>query len=54
MAKKDVMIFAGNANISLAESISRYLDIPLGKADVGRFSDGEIMEIGRASCRERV
>ena len=51
MAKKDVMIFAGNANISLAESISRYLDIPLGKADVGRFSDGEIMVEIKESVR---
>lgn len=51
MAKKNVMIFAGNANVSLAESISSYLDIPLGKADVGRFSDGEIMVEIKESVR---
>jgi ribose-phosphate pyrophosphokinase len=39
----DLMIFSGNANFSLAENISQHLGIPLGKAEVGRFSDGEIM-----------
>jgi len=51
MANKNVMIFAGNANVSLAENISKYLDIPLGKADVGRFSDGEIMVEIKESVR---
>lgn len=51
MANNNVMIFAGNANVSLAESISQYLDIPLGKADVGRFSDGEIMVEIKESVR---
>lgn len=39
----DLMIFSGNANLPLAEKISHHLGIPLGKATVGRFSDGEIM-----------
>lgn len=39
----DLMIFSGNANLSLSENISQHLGIPLGKAIVGRFSDGEIM-----------
>ncbi|MDY0136200.1 MAG: ribose-phosphate pyrophosphokinase [Thiomicrospira sp.] len=43
MANENVMIFAGNANVTLAEKISLYLQQPLGKANVGRFSDGEIM-----------
>ena len=51
MASKNVMIFAGNANVSLAEKISSYLDLPLGKADVGRFSDGEIMVEIKESVR---
>jgi len=42
-AYANVRLFAGNANVSLAESISSSIDIPLGQADVGRFSDGEIM-----------
>jgi ribose-phosphate pyrophosphokinase len=37
------MIFSGNANLPLAEKIAKHLQIPLGKATVGRFSDGEIM-----------
>jgi len=35
-------IFSGTANPVLAESICRHLDVPLGKALLGRFSDGEI------------
>jgi ribose-phosphate pyrophosphokinase len=35
-------VFAGNANRHLAEAIARELGMPLAKADVGRFSDGEI------------
>jgi len=35
-------IFAGTANPALAESICKHLDVPLGKALLGRFSDGEI------------
>jgi len=36
-------LFAGNANPVLAREISAYLGVPLGAAEVGRFSDGEIM-----------
>lgn len=35
-------IFTGNANTELAQEICAYLKVPLGKAKVGRFSDGEI------------
>lgn len=35
-------IFTGTANPVLAESICGHLDVPLGKAKLGRFSDGEI------------
>ena len=38
-----MMVFTGNANPELANSIATYLDIPMGKAIVGKFSDGEIM-----------
>lgn len=37
------MLFTGNANRPLAEAISRELNIPLSRADVNRFSDGEVM-----------
>ena len=39
----ELMIFSGNANLELSQKISHHLNIPLGKATVGRFSDGEIM-----------
>jgi ribose-phosphate pyrophosphokinase len=40
-------IFAGNANRKLADSICKELGVPLARAVVGRFSDGEIqVEIG--------
>ncbi len=35
-------IIAGNSNLPLAESISKYLDIPLTKASIKRFSDYEL------------
>jgi len=35
-------MFTGNAHKELAEKVSEYLEIPLGKADVGRFKDKEI------------
>jgi len=35
-------IFTGNANRPLAEEISRILNVPLGAAEVGAFSDGEL------------
>jgi ribose-phosphate pyrophosphokinase len=35
-------LFAGNSNRVLAEQITKYLEIPLGKANVRRFADQEI------------
>jgi ribose-phosphate pyrophosphokinase len=47
VATNDLMVFTGNANPELARTIVRYLDIPIGIASVGEFSDGEIsVEIG--------
>ena len=37
-----MMVFAGNANTRLAHAIVEKLGLPLGKARVARFSDGEI------------
>ena len=37
------MVFSGNANLRLEGSIAHELNVPLGKAVVGRFSDGEVM-----------
>jgi ribose-phosphate pyrophosphokinase len=37
-----ISVFAGNANPLLAEGIAHHLHAPLGRAHVGRFSDGEV------------
>jgi ribose-phosphate pyrophosphokinase len=43
MSTSDTLaLFAGNANPALAHDIARNLQTPLGRASVGRFSDGEI------------
>ena len=43
MSTSDTLaVFAGNANPTLASAIARHLQTPLGRAYVGRFSDGEI------------
>jgi ribose-phosphate pyrophosphokinase len=38
-----MMVFTGNANPRLAEAVVGHLDIHIGRAKVGRFSDGEVM-----------
>lgn len=43
MSVDNMTVFAGNANLALAEAVARRLGIPLGKAVVSRFSDGEVM-----------
>jgi len=42
MAYDSLMVFTGNAHPKLAESVVRHLSIHLGRATVGRFSDGEV------------
>ena len=39
---KALTIFSGNANRELAQAICRYVETPLGRAEVTRFADGEI------------
>jgi ribose-phosphate pyrophosphokinase len=38
----DIKLFTGNANPALADRIVNVLETPMGRAKVGRFSDGEI------------
>jgi ribose-phosphate pyrophosphokinase len=38
----NTVLFTGNANPALAEEIGKSLGVELGKATVGRFSDGEV------------
>ena len=42
MIDHEMKIFTGNSNKDLAQEICSYLQITLGKASVGTFSDGEI------------
>lgn len=50
---KDIKIFAGNSNRKLAEEIGEKIGLPVGAAQVGKFSDGEtainISEVVRGS-----
>ncbi len=43
MSFDSLMVFTGTANPKLASDVARHLDLHLGKATVGRFSDGEVM-----------
>jgi ribose-phosphate pyrophosphokinase len=43
MAFERMRIFTGNANPKLAQAVCKHLNISLGRAVVGRFSDGEVM-----------
>ena len=47
----DLKVFTGNANRPLASMICNHLQIPLGDAAVGRFSDGEISVEFRENVR---
>ena len=39
---KSISIFSGTANPELGQAIAAYLELPLGRADITRFSDGEV------------
>jgi ribose-phosphate pyrophosphokinase len=43
VADSNMMVFTGNSNPQLAQDIVARLGMPLGKAVVGKFSDGEVM-----------
>ena len=42
MDSQSITLFTGNANPALAHDIARHLMVPMGRASVSRFSDGEI------------
>ncbi len=42
MANANLMVFTGNANPLLGKEVARRLSIPVGRAVVGKFSDGEV------------
>ncbi len=43
MVPDNLMVFTGNANPKLAQAVAHQINIPLGKGQVSRFSDGEVM-----------
>ena len=56
MGKSDgILVFAGTAHRSLAQAVCKQLGVPLGKAQIGRFSDGEVqIEIEENVRRQEV
>jgi ribose-phosphate pyrophosphokinase len=42
MSLQNLLVFSGNANLPLSKAVCRELGVPLGKALVGQFSDGEV------------
>jgi ribose-phosphate pyrophosphokinase len=42
MVPDNLMVFTGNANPKLAHAVAQQINIPVGKAQVSRFSDGEV------------
>jgi ribose-phosphate pyrophosphokinase len=42
MAYNSLMVFTGNANPKLAADVASATEFSLGRANVGRFSDGEV------------
>lgn len=51
MSNRRMMVFTGNANPTLAKAVVGYLNLTLGNALVGRFSDGEIQVEIRENVR---
>ena len=53
MPASHMMVFSGNANLELSAEIATHLNLPLGKAVVGQFSDGEVMAEIQENVRGR-
>jgi len=51
--RNKLKLISGTANPDLAKRISKYLDVPLCKVDIGRFSDGEIKVRIAENIREK-
>jgi ribose-phosphate pyrophosphokinase len=53
--ERGLLVFSGNANRALAQAVCHELNVPLGKALVSRFSDGEVqVEIEENVRRQEV
>ncbi len=53
MPSSAMMVFSGNANPELVTAIAERLRLPMGKASVGQFSDGEVMAEIQENVRGR-
>ena len=53
MPASHLMVFSGNSNPELSAEIAAHLSLPLGKAAVGQFSDGEVMAELQENVRGR-
>ncbi|AGA91817.1 ribose-phosphate pyrophosphokinase [Thioflavicoccus mobilis 8321] len=53
MPNSHMMVFSGNANRNLSAEIAWHLSLPLGKAVIGQFSDGEVMTEIQENVRGR-
>ncbi len=53
MPSSTMMLFSGNSNPELVSEIAAHLRLPLGKAVVGQFSDGEVMAEIQENVRGR-
>ena len=42
MGSRELRVFTGSAHPALGEAIARFLGIPLGRAYLARFADGEV------------
>ena len=41
--RDEIQVFTGNSNRPLVAEVCKHLDVPVGQAEVRRFSDGEVM-----------
>jgi len=53
VSTSSMMVFSGTANPELAAEIVGYLSLPIGKATVGQFADGEVMAEIQENVRGR-
>ena len=40
--RNTLKVFSGNAHVRLAQEVCEHLGVPMGKAQIGRFPDGEV------------
>lgn len=51
--REKYLVFTGTANPALAQKIANLLGVPLGKLEIRRFNDGEILPQFKESIRHR-